>query len=89
MFFVYDQWEDVPQLKEPGTVKPAAYDGAVEIPKHDALYEHELRHTNQYAWLGPFFHLGMPLFGFYEWDVIFHGYQNAVLEADAREHGGF
>ena len=89
VFFVYDQWEDVPQLKEPGTVKPPAYDGAVEIPKRDALYEHELRHTNQYAWLGPFFHLGMPLFGFYEWDVIFHGYQNAVLETDAREHGGF
>jgi len=89
VFFVYDQWEDEPALKAPGTVKPPAYGGTVEIANHDALYEHELRHTNQYGWLGPFFHLGMPLFGFYEWDVIFHGYRDALLETDAREHGGF
>ena len=33
--------------------------------------------------------LGLPLFGVYEWDVILHGYQNASLEKDARDHGGF
>lgn len=52
------------------------------------VYEHELRHTNQYGWLGPFFHLGLPLFGFYEWDVILHGYEQALLERDARAHEG-
>jgi hypothetical protein len=50
------------------------------------LYEHELRHTNQYGWLGPFFHLGLPLFGVYEWQVILDGYQNSWLERDARAH---
>ena len=89
VFFVYHDWENFPALKGEGTVEPPAYGGEVEIPKRDALYEHELRHTNQYGWLGPFFHLGMPLFGFYEWDVILHGYEDAFLETDARDHGGF
>lgn len=89
VFFVYHDWENLPELQGAGTVTPPAYGGTVTIPLHDALYEHELRHTNQYGWLGPFFHLGMPAFGFYEWDVIFHGYQDAVLEKDARDHGGF
>lgn len=73
----------------PDPVTPAAYGGAVTIPKSQALYEHELRHVNQYGWWGPFFHLGLPLFGIYEWDVILNGYQNASLEKDARDHGGF
>ena len=60
--------------------------GSVSIPRHKMLYEHELRHTNQYGWLGPFFHLGLPLFGFYEWDVIINGYRNAWTERDARAH---
>jgi RHS repeat-associated protein len=73
----------------PDPVSPPAYDGTVTIPKAQALYEHELRHVNQYGWFGPFFHLGLPLFGVYEWDVILNGYQNASLEKDARDHGGF
>jgi RHS repeat-associated protein len=56
---------------------------------HAQLYEHELRHTNQYGWLGPFFHLGMPVFGFYEWDVIINGYRGSILESDARAQAGF
>jgi YD repeat-containing protein len=89
VFFVYHDWENLPELAGGGQVQPPAYGGSVSIPLQDALYEHELRHTNQYGWLGPFFHLGLPLFGFYEWDVIFNGYQDALLETDAREHAGF
>jgi RHS repeat-associated protein len=89
VFFVRHDWEESPSLKAPGTFKPPAYNGTVEIAKKDALYEHELRHTNQYGWLGPFFHLGLPLFGVYEWDVILHGYEDAWTETDAREHAGF
>ena len=59
------------------------------IPKAQALYEHELRHVNQYGWFGPFFHLGLPLFGVYEWDVILNGYHDASLEKDAHDHAGF
>lgn len=89
VFFVYHDWENLPSLAGGGQVQPPAYNGTVSLPLKDALYEHELRHTNQYAWLGPFFHLGLPLFGVYEWDVIFNGYQDAMLETDARDHGGF
>jgi hypothetical protein len=60
----------------------------VSFPRSEALYEHELRHTNQYGWFGPFFHLGLPVFGFYEWDVILHGYSNAWAERDAHAYGG-
>ena len=49
-----------------------------------AFFSHKLL-----RWFGPFFHLGLPLFGVYEWDVILSGYQDASLEKDAREHGGF
>jgi len=73
----------------PDPVTPPAYGGSITIPKSQALYEHELRHVNQYGWWGPFFHLGLPLFGVYEWDVILNGYYNARLEKDARNHGGF
>ncbi len=87
VFFVYKQWETsshITSMSDP--VFPTAYGGSVSIPRSQALYEHELRHTNQYGWFGPFFHLGLPLFGFYEWDVIINGYRNAWSERDAREH---
>jgi len=88
VFFVYDDWENSSELTGGGDVSPTAYNGTETFPRRDALYEHELRHTNQYAWFGPFFHLGLPLWGFYEWDVIVNGYQNAWTERDARAHGG-
>ncbi|HET7270396.1 MAG TPA: RHS repeat-associated core domain-containing protein, partial [Rubrobacter sp.] len=88
VFFVYGKWDEIPYASGPGEVYPPAYDGKVAIPKNEALYEHELRHTNQYAWFGPFFHLGLPIFGVYVWDVILHGYQDAWLERDARDHAG-
>lgn len=88
VFFVYGKWEQDSYASGPGDVYPPAYDGKVAIPKNIALYEHELRHTNQYGWFGPFFHLGLPIFGVYLWDVILHGYRNAWLERDARDHAG-
>jgi hypothetical protein len=88
VIFVYKKWEDDPSYGGTGLVFPRAYDGKVSLPRNQALYEHELRHTNQYGWLGPFFHLGLPLFGVYEWDVILHGYRDAALEEDARDHAG-
>ena len=90
VIFVNGAYEQHPAfLALPDPVAPPAYNGTVTIPKSQALYEHELRHVNQYSWWGPFFHLGLPLFGIYEWDVILNGYQHASLEKDAREHGGF
>ena len=88
VFFVYKKWEENPALSAPGDVSPSAYNGTVSFPRHEALYEHELRHTNQYGWFGPFFHLGLPIFGFYEWDVILHGYEDAWTERNARAYGG-
>ena len=49
VFFVYGKWDEQPYSSGPGDVYPPAYDGKVAIPKNEALYEHELRHTNQYA----------------------------------------
>ncbi|WP_157270349.1 RHS repeat domain-containing protein [Azohydromonas aeria] len=90
VFFVNGEYQDHEAWKAlPAEVAPPAYGGEVKIPKEQVLYEHELRHVQQYGWLGPFFHLGLPLFGVYEWDVILHGYQEAALERDAREHAGF
>ncbi|MFG6489108.1 RHS repeat domain-containing protein [Roseateles sp. BYS78W] len=90
VIFVNGEYEQHPAFQAlPDPVSPPAYNGTVTIPKAQALYEHELRHVNQYSWWGPFFHLGLPLFGIYEWDVILNGYQDASLEKDAREHGGF
>jgi hypothetical protein len=87
VFFVYKEWRTSPHITSmPDPIFPPAYNGAVSIPREQMLYEHELRHTNQYGWLGPFFHLGLPLFGFYEWDVIINGYQDAWTERDARAH---
>jgi RHS repeat-associated protein len=88
VFFVYTDWENSAVIAPGGNVSPPAYGGTETFPRRQALYEHELRHTNQYGWFGPFFHLGLPLFGIYEWDIILHGYQNSRLETDAREHGG-
>jgi RHS repeat-associated protein len=90
VFFVYKDWRQHPKLASGVNVSPPAYNGAVSFPISEALYEHELRHTNQYGWFGPFFHLGLPLWGVYVWDVILsRGYENAWTERDAREHGGF
>ena len=94
VIFVNGEYEQNAEFQAlPETITPPAYLGQpgdpVTFPKAQALYEHELRHVNQYGWWGPFFHLGLPLFGIYEWDVILNGYQNASLEADARAHGGF
>jgi hypothetical protein len=60
----------------------------VAIPRHDTLYEHELFHTKQQGQFGPFFHLGLPLFGVYEWDLLLNGRTGSVLEKDARDHSG-
>ncbi len=87
VFFVYKDWRTHPNIVAlPDPVAPPVYNGAVTIPREQALYEHELRHTNQYQWLGPYFHLGLPLWGVYEWEVILHGYKDAWQEADARAH---
>ena len=86
VFFVNGRWEELPEFSGRGDVLPRAYHGKVRLPRSKSLYEHELRHTNQYGWLGPFFHLGLPIFGFYEWDVILHGYRDAWTERDARDH---
>jgi len=89
VFFTYKNWRDLPEYGGPGEVFPPAYGGTVAIPRNEALYEHELRHTNQYGWFGPFYHLGLPVFGVYLWYVICHGgYYDAWLERDARDHAG-
>ena len=87
VFFVYKEWEKSPYIAAlPDPIFLPAYAGRVSIPRQRMLYEHELRHTNQAGWFGPFFHFGLPLFGFYEWDVIVNGYRNAWSERDARAH---
>ncbi len=87
VFFVYKEWEKSPYIAAlPDPIFPPAYEGRVSIPRQRMLYEHELRHTNQAGWFGPFYHFGLPLFGFYEWDVIVKGYRNAWTERDARAH---
>lgn len=90
VFFVNGEYENHPAFQAlPDPVAPPTYGGSVTIPKSQALYEHELRHVNQYGWWGPFFHLGLPIWGAYVWDIILNGYQNASMEKDARDHGGF
>ncbi|HEY0734623.1 MAG TPA: peptidoglycan-binding protein, partial [Herpetosiphonaceae bacterium] len=88
VFFVYKKWRETPLFNNERPVHPSAYHGTLELPRDQALYEHELRHTNQYGWFGPFYHLGLPIFGVYEWDLIINGYHNAWTERDARAHGG-
>ncbi|MBN1480110.1 RHS repeat protein [candidate division KSB1 bacterium] len=88
VFFVNGDWRSNAYLSGSGSVSPSSYGGRVSIPRNKALYEHELRHTNQYGWFGPFFLFGLPIWGVYIWDVIFNGYYNAWLEQDARAHGG-
>ncbi len=91
VFFVNDRYQEDESWKAlPDPVFPPSDRGSTSVPKADALYEHELRHVNQYGWFGPFYLLGLPLFGVYEWDLILHGgYWTAKLEQDARDHGGF
>lgn len=90
VIFIDKEWKSNWEAQAlPAMVAPPAYNGSVTFPKDDALYEHELRHVNQYSWFGPFFHLGLPIFGVFEWDVIFNGVQNAWNERDARYYGGF
>jgi hypothetical protein len=88
VFFVYKDWRNLPEFSSGGMVRPPAYRGSVSFPIDEALYEHELRHTNQYGLFGPFFHLGLPFWGVYEWDLILHGYKNARLELDAGDFSG-
>jgi RHS repeat-associated protein len=81
VFFVYGRWDELPEYTGSGVVYPPAYDGKVAIPVKESLYEHELRHTNQYGWLGPFFLL------VYLFDAaIINGYANSAIEEDARRH---
>jgi RHS repeat-associated protein len=91
VFFVYKDWRtEIANSGLPDEVQPPAYAGTdVKIPREQVLYEHELRHTFQYQLLGPFFHLGIPLWGAYEWEVICFGYEDAWMERDARAYGGY
>ncbi len=82
VFFVYGGFEDLPQYSRPGNVFPPAYDCEIAIPRDRALYEHELRHVNQYGWLGPFF---LPAY-FIEW--LRSGYEDSLFERDARRYAG-
>lgn len=88
IIFVDRDWESLPAYSRPGDILPRAYQGRVRMPRKQALYEHELTHTKQYARWGPFFLLGLPLFGAYEWDWLLHGfsYADMVFENDARDH---
>ncbi|HEX6908900.1 MAG TPA: RHS repeat-associated core domain-containing protein [Longimicrobium sp.] len=92
VFFINRDWKTLSARWQamPAQVQPPAYAGtSITIPRDDVLYEHELRHVNQYGWFGPFFHLGLPLWGFYEWDVILHGYDHAWTEENAEHWSGF
>lgn len=93
VIFVYKEWRTRPSVlalgDSDGNVAPPAYNGTEKFPREQALYEHELRHTNQYHWFGPFYHLGLPLWGFYEWDVMLNGYDQSLMEVDAMNYGGF
>jgi hypothetical protein len=56
----------------------------VAIPRNEALYEHALRHTNQYGWFGPiylFVHL-------IDWMISGFTYCDMWLERDARRFAG-
>lgn len=89
VMFVNKDSDTHPQTSGGGPVSPTAYAGSVTLAdKNEAFYEHELRHTNQYGWFGPFFHLGLPIWGVYIWDMMINGYRNGFFETDAREHGG-
>src|SRR5829696_7396288 len=80
MFFVHGEWDKSSHWKGTDLIYPPAYKGKISIPRNQSLYEHELRHTNQYGWFGPFFG------GFYLFDWVLHGYKNSWTERDAREH---
>lgn len=79
--FVSPMGEKLRDPKNTRLVRPKAYKGTVELQFKDTLYEHELRHTNQYGWFGPFF------LGFYLVDAVFiHDYWTSWTETDARDH---
>ena len=90
-FFVDKHWKQDQFFQQSGDVYPPVYNNSVAIPREQALYEHELRHTNQYAWFGPFFLVGLPVFGIYVWDWILSDfdYDKMWVERNAREHAGF
>jgi YD repeat-containing protein len=88
IFFLNQDWESNLVITQGGDVQPAAYNGTVTMTRKQALYEHMLRHANHCSWLGPFFHLGAPLFGFYWWFRFLGGGAYSWFERDAREHGG-
>jgi hypothetical protein len=88
IFFVNQDWEQNPLIAQGGEVQPLAYNGSVTFNRRQALYEHMLRHANQCSWLGPFFYLGLPPFGFYGWDRALGGGSHSILERDARLYGG-
>ena len=71
-------WEQDPASTRRGDVFPPAYDGKVAVPGDEALYEHELRHTNQYGWFGPFFLLAYLLDA-----KVIRRYDKSFLEQDA------
>lgn len=84
VFFVTKTWREHPTTGGPGDVFPRAYEGRVAIPRNKALYEHELRHTNQYGWFGPIFFLVYLI----DWMVSGFSYCDMWLERDARKHAG-
>jgi RHS repeat-associated protein len=84
VFFVSDDWKDHPATGGPGDVFPEAYQGRVAIPRTEALYEHELRHTKQYSWFGPIY-LFVQLI---DWMASGFSYCDMWLERDARRYAG-
>jgi RHS repeat-associated protein len=84
VFLVSDDWRENPVTGGPGDVFPEAYQGRVAMPRNEALYEHALRHTNQYGWFGPiylFVHL-------IDWMVSGFTSCDMWLERDARRFAG-
>jgi hypothetical protein len=86
VFFVNRDWKlsnNFTSLTPP--VMPPAYNGTVEVPLDHVLYEHELRHVNQYALFGPLF---LPAY-FLDWILSGGSYSQMSFESDAAEHAGF
>ena len=88
VIFVNKDWKTNPALDPAGDVKPPAYNGTVTIPGDQALYEREMRKGNQYGWFGPFYHLGVPTFGLYLWDLLLNEPDKSWLAQDAHQYGG-
>ncbi len=88
VIFVNKDWKSNPAINPAGNVQPPAYKGTVSLPGSQALYEREMRRGNQYGWFGPFYHLGVPTFGLYLWDLLINGPDKSWLNADAHNYGG-